>query len=68
MFITNKEMIRGARPGFGSNCRRYYFMTNNETRVLGFLLIGLFFRDSSHFMSKNGVSFFSNRFLNISLI
>ena len=34
---TDKEMIRGAGPGFGSNCRRYFFMTNNETRVLGFL-------------------------------
>ena len=37
IYPTYKEMIRGAGPGFGSNCRRYYFMTNNETRVLGFL-------------------------------
>ena len=34
---TNKEMIRGAGPRFGSNCMRYFFITNNETRVLGFL-------------------------------
>ena len=34
---TNKEMIRGAGPGFGENCRRYFFTTNNETRVSGFL-------------------------------
>ena len=36
-YKTNKEMIRVAGPGFGSNCRRYFFMTNYETRVLGFL-------------------------------
>ena len=51
-FYIYKEMIRGAGPGFGSNCRRYFFITNNETCVSGFLWMGLSFRDSSYFMSK----------------
>ena len=38
--FTNKEMIRGAGPGFGSNCRRNFLITNNETRVLGTKIIG----------------------------
>ena len=60
--ITNKEMIRGAGSGFGSNCRRYYFMTNNETRVLGFLWMGLFSEIQAilclkwTIFDKNGVS------------
>ena len=35
-------MIRGAGPGFGWNYRRYFFMTNNETRVTGFLWMSHF--------------------------
>ena len=74
VIYTDKEMIRGAGPGFGSNCRRYFFITNNETHVLGFLWMGLFSEIQAilclkwTIFDKNGVSFFSNSFLNISLI
>ena len=36
VFFINKGHTRDAGPGFTYSCRKYFLLTNNQTRVSGF--------------------------------